>query len=132
LKAASQFNAEGGYADYRDWRVPNIKELNSIVERRCVNPAINTAVFPNTPSGGTWSSSPSADASEYAWGVTFSYGHEAHGFKASSNSLRLVRGGQWCSDTHAVCHCPFDKPRTGIKDLVKIIFLKYTKDLPGF
>ncbi len=29
------------------WRVPTINELYSIVEPQCINPALNTAVFPN-------------------------------------------------------------------------------------
>jgi hypothetical protein len=29
------------------WRVPTINELYSIVEPRCINPSINTAVFPS-------------------------------------------------------------------------------------
>ena len=30
------------------WRLPNIKELSWIVEYRCVKPAQNTAIFPDT------------------------------------------------------------------------------------
>ena len=46
-------------ATHTDWRVPNIKELFSIVEARCLNPAINSNIFPNTiTSGYYWSSTP--------------------------------------------------------------------------
>ena len=34
------------YADSDLWRLPNIKELNSIAQRSCINPALNTIVFP--------------------------------------------------------------------------------------
>jgi len=36
-------------------RLPNIKELGSIVERGCLSPAIDLAVFPSTPSSIYWS-----------------------------------------------------------------------------
>ncbi|MFT6528820.1 MAG: hypothetical protein ACJAZB_000452 [Psychrosphaera sp.] len=59
-----------------DWRVPNIKELASIVERNCVTPAVNATIFPNTPSGEFWSSSPkmTGDSGRKVWAVLFSTG----------------------------------------------------------
>ncbi len=45
-----------GLAD--GWHLPNVKELASIVERRCLNPALNDEVFPGHPSGYYWSATP--------------------------------------------------------------------------
>ncbi len=41
-----------------DWRLPNVKELLSIVERRCAMPAINSEIFPETTTWNYWTSSP--------------------------------------------------------------------------
>lgn len=43
------------------WRVPNIKELNSILNMQCTYPPFDLAIFPGTPVSedhGLWTSSP--------------------------------------------------------------------------
>ena len=49
---------DANYKGYSDWRVPNAKELASIVERSCVNPAINNTAFPDTLSASYWTNTP--------------------------------------------------------------------------
>jgi hypothetical protein len=62
LQGAVDRNAQGGFGGFADWRVANIKELISIVEHKCANPAINATVFPGTPaSAEVFSSSPGND-----------------------------------------------------------------------
>lgn len=82
------------FAGYSDWRVPNKNELSSIVERACFNPAINTAVFPNTTAGYVMSSSPHAYTGG-AWGVDFYDGSIVPVNKSPTiYYVRLVRGGK--------------------------------------
>ncbi|RVU82731.1 DUF1566 domain-containing protein [Leucothrix sargassi] len=55
------------------WRVPNIREVNSITEFTCSRPSINLTVFPNTLSDFYWSSTPFVAAGNVvaasAWGI---------------------------------------------------------------
>jgi hypothetical protein len=85
------------YAGHSDWRVPNVKELVSIVERRCAYPAINTDLFPATATWKYWTSTPSvAGPGSWAQLVEFSQGTDPADDKSSADSLwhyhvRLVR-----------------------------------------
>ena len=88
---ALQHAADAVFAGSSLWRLPNKKELASLVEQRCYGPAINTRYFPNTPPW-FWSSSPYAGAD--AWLVYFDSGLDYAGSKGSDSAVRLVRGGQ--------------------------------------
>jgi hypothetical protein len=94
LERAREANQNGGFAGHADWRVPNVKELRSIAERRCYGPAVNLDVFPNTPAYWYWSSSPVAFDGGSAWSVSFAYGYDNWDDKGGSGYVRLVRGGQ--------------------------------------
>lgn len=86
--------AEGSvFAGHSDWRVPNIKALNSIVEIACYNPSINETAFPNTLASSYRSSSPANNPNYSSLEVYFYNGSDAFN-KTSPKYVRLVRGGQ--------------------------------------
>lgn len=63
------------------WRLPSLKELETLVDVRSYAPAIDGTAFPNTPASGPsangfWSSSLTASLSTFAWGVAFDYGYD--------------------------------------------------------
>lgn len=77
-----------------DWRLPNLKELTSIVEEACYDPAIDLAVFPNTQSEWFWSASPDAYYADYAWIVNILNGNDNDGNRTNTGRARLVCAGQ--------------------------------------
>lgn len=91
LQLVETLNNGGGFATYNDWRVPNLKELHSIVERQCIGPAINAAIFPATASSQYWSASPYAGSDTQAWHVNFNSGLDFISGKDTSHYVRLVR-----------------------------------------
>ena len=80
-------------AGLSDWRLPNRNELATIVERKCINPAVNATVFPHTPGQSFWTASPYALNAAFAWYVDFNAGDVGPAFKTGAKNIRLVRGG---------------------------------------
>ena len=96
LQQAKSINQgiQGENIGYTDWRLPNIKELSSIVELQCWRPSINLNYFPETPSLGYWSSSSNASNSNRAWHIDFYHGYDFWDSKSHRFYVRLVRSGQ--------------------------------------
>jgi hypothetical protein len=83
-----------GFAEHSDWRLPNVKELASLVEEKCYNPSINLTRFPNSSSSVVWSGSPYAGYSDGAYFVFFDSGYSGMNGRGGYSEVRLVRGGQ--------------------------------------
>ncbi len=79
---------------YSDWRLPNKKELESIIANNCVFPSINVNIFSMFGAGDAyWSSTSYAGSADSAWLVSFWYGKMEPKYKTGKNFIRLVRGG---------------------------------------
>lgn len=89
-KAASTTQSASG------WRLPSVKELASLTDKGCNDPAIDTTVFPATPSNAFWSSSPYvySGISQGAWSVSFGTGGVSGLSRYGGYPVRLVRSTQ--------------------------------------
>lgn len=68
-------------------RLPNIKELASIAEMQCVNPAINLQVFPNQGNQWIWSATPLSSAANPPTALSVNFSTGIVGINGSENSL---------------------------------------------
>lgn len=84
-------NHEGGYAGFRDWRLPSKEELLTLAEKQCFEPAINSEIFPNTPNTGFWSGSADTHYDNRAWLVFFRHGSAYMGNQEQEWAVRAVR-----------------------------------------
>ncbi len=93
------------FAGKTDWRLPNIRELTTIVDLSVSSPSIDGVIFPSTPPFTTgspsltfgsnfWTSSALAPDPSLGWIVDFYYGGTVAYHKTLTFYARLVRGGQ--------------------------------------
>jgi hypothetical protein len=77
-------------------RLPEVNELQSLVNYSKYDPAIDTDLFPDTKSSWYWTGTEVAGDSYYAWVVVFYYGSVDTSSKDGSFYVRPVRASQ-CS-----------------------------------
>lgn len=72
-----------------DWRLPDIKELQSIVDNRLQAPAVDGIAFPGTNPSYYWSAT--TPSIGYAWHVSFLNGYVDYHLKSTPYYVRCVR-----------------------------------------
>lgn len=81
----AQASTQGGFID---WRLPNLKELMSIVEQACRLPSANVDYFAGIVPDIYWSSTPTDHRVDAAWGVVF----------ATAQTQAWARHSDWTSN----------------------------------
>ena len=88
-------NAAPGLCGFTDWRLPSVRELQTLIHYGATNPTIDTTYFPNTLASDFWSASSYGPSPANAWYVYFGDGIVDAFVKADGFHVRLVRGGQF-------------------------------------
>lgn len=77
------------------WRLPDVKELSSLVDKGCKKPSIDTTAFPSTPDTWYWTTTPdAAGSSTRVWTVDFGwrdYTFVSRINRSDFGAVRLVR-----------------------------------------
>lgn len=86
-KACKDFDLGG----HKDWRLPTVKELASLVYYDKRDPAIDKEFFPDTKSSHYWTSTPFCSVSDGGWVVYFGDGYVSYHYRYYSYYVRPVR-----------------------------------------
>ena len=79
-------------AGHSDWRLPNIRELQSINEENRFNPSVNPAYFGSIGVKKYWSSTSLPNQTSKAWYLDTRFGITTYNFKIQQCNLICVRG----------------------------------------
>jgi hypothetical protein len=75
-----------------DWRLPNIKELQSINDERIVNPSVSTTYFNTIGIKKYWSSTTLPNQTTRAWYLSTQFGITTYELKTARQAVICVRG----------------------------------------
>ena len=90
-KGALDFCSELRLAGYDDWRLPTVKELETIVGTSPRNMDIKKGFKNVGGSGYYWSSSTDESNQAFAWMMNFKRGYEYINYKTYERHIRCVR-----------------------------------------
>lgn len=88
-KASIEASATG-----KNWRLPNAKELASLVDASRSDLLVDSEIFPATPNFQTWSATAYTQDGFFAWMVNFYYGWIYFSYTEDTGTARLVRDAE--------------------------------------
>jgi len=87
---AIAFCEELDFAEHDDWRLPNVKELQTIIDYSRKSPCIDP-IFLNTVASAYWSGTTYLGNTDFAWYWWFANGNLSNGLKAGGARVMPVR-----------------------------------------
>lgn len=79
-------------ADRTDWRLPEVRELVTIIDYGTHSPTIDTGYFPYTFSNNYWTATRYADLSYFSWRISFNTAFVGTASQGDQLYARCVRG----------------------------------------
>lgn len=79
------------HAGFTDWRLPNVKEIQSIADVTRINPCLNTNYFTANPAMKCWASTTLPNKTGSAWYLDTRYGITTYDVKTRRYFVYLVR-----------------------------------------
>lgn len=79
------------FAGYSDWRLPNIKELQSVNDEALINPSVNQTFFSGVSVKKYWSSTSLPNQTTKAWYFDTQFGITTYDFKTRAFYVVCVR-----------------------------------------
>ncbi len=76
-----------------DWRLPNVKEIQSLNDVSKINPSFDNTRFPDVILGNFWSSTTLIGNTARAWDINVDFGIVSYSDKTKKEQVLLVRGG---------------------------------------
>ena len=90
---ALAYAADLSLAGESDWRLPNVKELQSLSDEKLSKPSLNKTFFTGISSGNFWSATTLAQQPARAWDINVDYGIVSYNDKTVRENVLCVRGG---------------------------------------